>query len=320
MSSVIPKAADAQMELLITKLDSLVNGECAISMLVACGQCAIPYLEHFLLAGSPRTIAIPHCRAVRALGELGAYSVLISYFDEYESPPDAEVLFAEDGVRSAVARELMRWKSEEVFQILLSKARQRLTGGLVLALGEFRRPDCVPLLFKALEADFCREDAKNALRKIPDASRQHAFLTIRGLTGTQLHGPTALRRRRATLQLLEEFGVSPTEWRDLRSFLEDNDADVVIAAASIGSVLSREEDGAQIVRSLFRVSDHLDWLQEHQVNTLLDAHRAFAYEMARKLAEARRVHGERPKWIKPSWRILRHVLGKELEGGHYGAA
>lgn len=36
-----------------------------------------------------------------------------------------------------------------------------------------------------------------------------------------------------------------------------------------------------------------------------------ACEMARNLAEARRVHGERPNWLAPSWRILRHALGKE---------
>src|SRR5579862_9512543 len=131
MNSQLPGARDSQMERWIAALDSLVDGELAVSMLVAAGDRAVPYLEHFLLTGSPRTIALPRCRAAHALGELGAYSALISYFREYKFPADAEVLFAEDAVRSAVARALLRWKTDEVLQVLMDAARQRETSGLV---------------------------------------------------------------------------------------------------------------------------------------------------------------------------------------------
>lgn len=312
--------ADAQVERLIAALDSLVDGELAVPLLIACGERAVPYLEHFLLAGSPRTVALPRCRAVHVLGELGAYSTLISYFRDYEPPGDAAVLFAEDAVRSAVARELLRWKSEEVFGVLMDAARQRATSGVTLALGEFHRPESVPLLFEILEDDLCREEAKDGLRKVPEAARQYAILSIRGLTALQLNGPSSLRRRRATLQLLDEFGVSPAEWEDLRQFLFERDADVVIAAANIGSRIACVGDQEQIVEALFRISSHLNWVQEEQVATLLDVHREIAYKIAKAIADGRRSNGERPNWLSPSWRILRHVLGRDLESGYYGAA
>jgi hypothetical protein len=320
MSNPLAGMADAQVEHLIVALDSLMEGDLAVTMLVACGPRAVPYLEHFLLAGSPRTIALPRCRAVHALGELGAYSVLISYFREYDVPRDAVVLFAEDAVRSAVARELLRWKSDEVFHVLLNAARQRATGGLILALGEFHRSESVPLLFETLEDDLCREEAKDGLRKVSGISRQYALLSIRGSTDTRLNGPSALRRLRATLQLLGEFGVSPAEWEDIRHFLLEKDADVVIATASLGFSIEPNNNQVQILQALFRIFDHLNWVQEDEVTTLLDTHRDLACKIARTIAEERRTRGEQPNWLASSWRILRHVLGREMERGHYGAA
>jgi len=320
VSSPLPGMADAQVERLIAALDSLVDGDLAVPMLIACGERAVPYLEHFLLAGLPRTIALPRCRAVHALGELGAYSILISYFREYEPPGDAAVLFAEDAVRSAVARELLRWKSDEVFHVLLDAAKQRATSGITLALGEFHRSESVPLLFELLEDDLCREEAKDGLRKVREDAHQYAILSIRGTTALQLSGPSSLRRRRATLQLLDEFGVSSAEWQDLRPFLFEHNADVVIATANIGSRIACEGDQEQIVEALFRISSHLNWAQEDQVSTLLDAHHEIAFKIAKAIAEGRRANGERPNWLAPAWRILRHVLGRELERGHYGAA
>ena len=317
MNNRLAGMGDAQVEDLIAALDSLVDGELAVAMLVARGDRAVPYLEHFLLAGSPRTVALPRCRAVHALEELGAYSALISYFRECELPRDAQVLFAEDAVRSAVARALIGWKCEEVFRVLLDAARQRATGGLIFALGEFHRSESIPLLFEVLEDDLCREEAKDGLRKISETARQYAILSIRGQTDTQLHGPSALRRLRATLQLLGEFGVLPGEWQDLRNLLLERDADVVISVANIGSAIGSNDDQPKILQALFRISDHLNWAQEDQVGTILDAHQELAHEIAGAIASQRRTRGERPNWLVPFWRILRHVLGVELERGHY---
>jgi len=316
MNPPIPEIADAQLKGLIAALESLIDGDPAIALLVACGDRAIPYLEHFLLAGPPRTIALPRCRAVHALGELGAYSTLISYFRKYERPSDAAVLFAEDAVRSAVAQELLRWKSDEVLWVLLDAAKQRATGGITFAIGEFRRAEGLPLLFELLEDDLCREEAKDGIRKLPEEARDYAILSIRGSTALRLGGPAALRRLRATLQLLNEFGVSPEDWRDIRTFLCEPDADVVIAAASIGLQMANMVDRREIIPSLFRVSEHLNWAQEDQTGCLLDANRALAYETAEAILEERTSRAERPDWLSPAWRLLRHALGREPESGH----
>lgn len=313
MSDPTTVTDDVQFEHLISKLNSLIDGEVAAVRLVAHGACAIPHLEHFLLAEPPRTIALPRCRAVRALGKLGARHVLLSYLREYKPPYDAQVLFAEDAVRSAVGQELLRWKSEEVFEALLTAANQRATSGLILALGEFRRPEIVPLLFAVLEDDFCREDAKDALRKVSREARHYAILSVRGLTNTPLTGPAALRRRRATLQLLAEFGILSNEWPDVRGFLEENDADVVLAIATIGFRIAPAIDRSDLVHSLFRVSPYLNWVQEDDALRLLDEHHHLASHAARCILAERRAHGERPDWLKPSWRVLRHLLGDEIE-------
>lgn len=320
MTNPLSEMSGDQISHLVDALSSLTDGELAVTMLVACGLPAVPYLDQFLLMGPPRTIALPRCRAVHALGELGAYSTLISYFREYERPGDAVVLFSEDAVRSAVARELLRWRSDEVFHVLLDAARQRSASGLILALGEFRREESVPLLFETLGDDLCREEAKDGLRKIQQAARRYAILSIRGLTDTQLHGPSALRHRRATLQLLVDFGVSSEEWQYLADFLLEQDADVVIAAASMGALIAPDHDQPKIVQALFRVSDHLNWAQEDHVIRLLDTHHELACKIAWTIADERRARGERPMWLAPSWRILWHLLGRDLERDHYGAA
>jgi hypothetical protein len=304
-------ATDNEVEHLVSSLDSLLDGELALAMLVACGGRAIPYLQTYLLAGSPRTISLPRCRAARALGDLGAHATLISYFREYTPPQDPEVLFSEDAVRSTVARELLRWKSDEVFDVLLRAAMQRATSGLILALAEFQRAEAIPVLFAVLEDDFCRDTAKDALRMVLREACHYAVLTIRGLTETSIMGPASLRRRRATLQLMSESGISSDEWWDLRNFIADEDADVVIAVAKIGSRIATDEDQANLLRALFRVSSRLNWLQEDEVLKLLDAHPELARQAAEASLTEAKMRGQSPDWLSSSWRVLRHVLGRE---------
>jgi hypothetical protein len=307
---------DQQLDRLIGVLDSLKDGDLAVEMLIAHGQGAVPHLADFLLKGSPRTISLPRCRAVRALGELGAYSSLISYFKNYVRPQDSAVLFAEDAVRSAAARELMRCTSTEIFHVLLDAAWQRVTGGLVLALGEFHRLESVPLLFEILEDDLCREDAMNSLRKLPGAVRQFGILSIRGLTGVTLKGPSAVCRLRATLQLLAEVGVIRGDWPDLRQFLQVRDHGTVIAAAEIGFAVAPEAELPEIISALVEIAKAPRFIHEEDVDRLLDAHSGIAREVASQIAEHRKDSGEKPNWMSPSWRILNHVLGGSLGGGH----
>jgi len=320
MNNPSSEMPEIEIDHLITALDSFVDGDLAAEMLLMLGQRVMPHLERFLLVGSPRTIALPRCRAVHALAELGAWSTLVSYLREYQRPSDAVVLFAEDAVRSSVARELLRRRSEEVFTALLGAARQRATGDLILALGDFRRPASVPLIFDVLEDDLCREEAKCSLRKVPEAARKYAVLSLRGCTSTVFDGPAALRRLRSTLQLLGEFGVLPGEWKVIRPFLREKDADIVIAVAKIGVLVAPDSDQPHIMSALLNISDKLNWLQERDVLQLMDTHHDVAYETALRAQRPRRDRGEQVNWLSPFWRILRHVLNGELGRDHHGAA
>ena len=298
------------------QLDSIRDGDSAVERLISKGDRAVPYLEQFLFGGRARTVAQPRCRAVRALGELGACSTLTSYLRDRLLPIDAEVLFAEDAVRSAAARELLRWRSDEVFQTLSEAAAIRSTSGLLFAIGEFRRHSAVPLLFRNLEDDLCRDEAKDALRKVPDPARQFAILLIRGKADMPFYDSSARYRRRATLQLLNEFGISAQDWQDLQRFLAEDDADMVIACAQIGFRVAGAATMERIIESLFRVSAHSNWAQEEEIELLLDKTPELARLMARARADELYFAGLRPNWLDPSWRILWHVLGREIKSRH----
>lgn len=219
-------------------------------------------------------------------------------------------MFAEDAVLSAAAGELMRWKSDEVFQVLLAAAGQRATGAMVLALGEFCRPESVPLLFDLLEDDLCRDDAMASLRKLPDDTRQFGILSIRGLTGVTMDGSSARCRRRATLQLLVEIGIIPGDWLDLRRFLWERDPGTVIAAAEIGFGSAPDPEHSAIAIALLRVAETFDAVQEEDVTQLLDAHADVARNAALQLVKDRKSSGDRPDWLSPSFRILNHLFGE----------
>jgi hypothetical protein len=69
--------SDGEVWQLVESLNSLHEGELGISMLVACGERAVPALRSFLLYGKPSGIFAPRQRAVRALAELGAKDTLL---------------------------------------------------------------------------------------------------------------------------------------------------------------------------------------------------------------------------------------------------
>lgn len=316
MHDAMKNDSDDVMRRAINALDSLVDGEAAVTLLVAHGSRSIPYLERYLLEGRPRTVSRPRCRVVRALGELGARFSLLSYFREYKVPDDPQVRFAEDAVRTAAATVLLWWHSSEVFDVLLEAAKQRATSGLIFALGEFRRPECVPFLFEMLGDDFCRNEAISALRKLPEHAHQFAILTLRNRTGVRLEEPAGCSKLRAILQLLRDIGFRPEEWQDVRLYLASDDADVVIGTAALGVESGPDEDRKSIVNALYRISHHVNWLQEAQIDALLDSCHDDAYELAQIDAVRRLAEGERPAWLDPSWRILKHVLGKDMPEFH----
>lgn len=297
----------------IKDLESLLDGEAAVERIILLGQRTIPYLEHFLLDSPPRTVSIARCRAVRALGELGAYKSLMQYFERRQQPADSAVLFAEDAVRSTVAQKLAQVHTDEVYAVLLKATMQRATCGLVQALGSFRRPESVPLLFELLEDDLCRTDAIRELERVPEAAQPYAVLLLRGCTSTPIQSSLASRRRRSTLQLLSKFGITARDWAEVAAYLRDEDLDCVIAAAHIGFAAAPVSAREQIIGALIDSSARMNWAQEMETIELLDEHRTVAEPVARTFAELRRDEGLTPNWLSPFWRILYHILGNALQ-------
>ena len=86
--------------------------------------------------------------------------------------------------------------------------------GALEALGEFKRPEAVPYLVKALEDDVCRRSAEDALRKIglpaePDLVRA----AITPGPSRDAEKPSNLLGRRSAVRLLAEIGISADQWR-----------------------------------------------------------------------------------------------------------
>src|SRR5579884_914811 len=106
---------DAEIAALVGDLELVHGGELTTAALLGIGPRVIPYVRDFLLNGAPRSVYQPRQRAVEVLGELGAKDVLIAYLLEEREIPDAVLQHAEDAVKSAAARELARWKTEDVF-------------------------------------------------------------------------------------------------------------------------------------------------------------------------------------------------------------
>jgi hypothetical protein len=320
MTSTFHGPSDEAIERLIGALDSLVDGEGAMDQLIAIGPHAVPFLERFLVESPPRSLSLPRCRAVRALGSLYAFSSLIKYLRKYVRPSDSVVLFAEDAVRSAAGRELMHYENPATFQVLRDAVKQRATSGLIEALAQYRWPESVSLLFELLEDDLCREDAKAGLRMVPEAAKAYAILLLRGCTPLAIDGPAASRRRRATLELLAEFGIRMHEWPELRRFLEHEDRDCVLSAAILGMSFAPVTERPAIVKAVIDASKNMNWAQETLATDLLDKWPQVARSAAREIYVQHKIRGEKPNWSSPFWRILHHLLGDELPGRQHDAA
>lgn len=306
-----PSCNDSErtVEQLIEDLESLVDGDRAEAILLAKGNRVIEPLARYLLSGAPRSISLPRCRAVRILGELGAYSTLISYLCDSRLPVDSVVLFAEDAVRSEAAQELVHWRTEESVEALLTAAKIRATSGVVSALGEFRRSESVPILFALLEDDLCREAAMEALRQMPETAHDYGILLLRGHTDIPIGTPASLRRLRSTLHLFTGLNLSSADWDDLKSWLRESDPETVITIGSIGLKIGSIAERRAIFEALLRVSRSVNWSQESAIEALLDTDRILAVEVADAFARQHFGNRENPNWLDPSLRILRHTLG-----------
>jgi hypothetical protein len=254
----------------IETLNSLKEGDRAVSELIAYGHRAIEPLRQFLLEGKPSAIYQPRQRAVEALAALGAKEVLVEYLRRHKDIVDPDVRLGEEAVESTAARHLSKWPSEEVYQILLEIAQERCLPGALEALAEFRMPESIPYLVMALEDDVCRPAAEEALRKIGASARLeliHAALTPS--PNKEAETPSSLRRRGSAAGLLSEIGVSAEEWRQFHQLLNETDPAILVAVSGMAAKVAETKEKALAVRRLMEALETADWYFREEIGTLL---------------------------------------------------
>jgi HEAT repeat protein len=254
----------------IEMLNSLKEGDRAVSELIAYGHKAIGSLRQFLLEGRPSAIYQPRQRAVEALAALGAKEVLVEYLRRHKEIVDPNVRLGEEAVESTAARYLSKWPSEEVYQILLEITQKRCLPGAFEALGEFRRPESIPYLVIALEDDVCRPAAEEALRKIGAPSRLeliHAVLTPS--PNKEAETPSSLRRRGSAAGLLSEIGISADEWQQFRQLLNETNPAILVAVSRMAAKVGGTKEKVLAVRRLIETLEIADWYFREEIGTLL---------------------------------------------------
>ena len=268
----------------VEELNSLKEADRAVAKLIACGLRAIEPLRQFLLDGKPSAIYQPRQRAVEALAGLEAKEVLLEYLRQNKEIADPDVQLGEEAVESTAARQLSRWSSEEVYQVLLETAQQRFLPGALEALGEFKRPESIPYIVMALEDDFCRPAAEDALRKIGPSTRLELIrATLTPRPNKEVETPSSLRRRGSSARLLAEIGISADEWLQLRQLLNETDPAILVSVSKIASRDAGTKDKVFAAQRLIEALETADWyFREEIANILIDL-----FDIARSFVEER---------------------------------
>ena len=244
----------------IARLNSLVDGYQASVELTSYGAAAIEPLREFLLDGSPSGVFQPRQLAVEALAALGAKDALMDYLSQRRQIQDPVASHGEDAVKSTAARLLAQWHTEDVFQLLLTLARQRLLAGVITTLGSFRRAEALPVLERALEDDIARPAAEESLAKFGGGEIDTLVGTVarKRMDGDQ-EAPSSLLRRRAAAGILCNSRLSRVTWPSLRFLLSEVDPELVVHGATIATVLAPDVDKRGAVSGLLRVLPEAPW-------------------------------------------------------------
>ena len=304
--------SDEEIEALVQSLNSLHEGELGVDMLVACGRKAIQPLQRFLLQGKPSGIFVPRQRAVRALAELGAKEVLLDYLASEEHIVDPVAAHGEEAVKNTAARALGAWRTEDVFEALRHGLQQRHLVGAIEALGEFRRPEAVPELIEALEDDFCRTFAEDALRKAGELAHSALIDAARTPDPSGSHErPQSQRRRRCALRLLEFLQLRNEDWCQVAALLHDGDLEIAARAGAIALAIADRGNKELAVKRMIKVLPASDWLLQGEIQGWLEKHLDVALPSITEEIERR---GASPVSIQTKDHVLRLLLAIRRKG------
>lgn len=262
--------SESEIELLIAGLDSVTEGELGVSMLVACGERAVPSLRSFLLWGSPKSVYNGRQRAVKALCELGAASVLIEFLTAQKHIADPALRYSEEAVENTAARALEKWKTEEVFTALLQVIERRPLRGAVEAIGSFGRKEAVPALIRHLGDDVARPAAEEALMRLRGVAIDELIAAARSPEPSPEHElPGSLLRRQSALKVLSAGALSIPQWERLRILMYESDPLLSIRAAGIALAVGYRADTAIAIQILLDGLNARGWIVIVEAEELL---------------------------------------------------
>jgi HEAT repeat protein len=270
MESKEPKWDD-DVRMSVEKLKSLHDGDQGAIELTRIGGRAIPALRAILFQRDVSGLFQTRVRAIDALVALGAFDVLAEFLRLIRSISDPVEKLGEEVVISAAARGVARSHQEWSFQLLMDLG-QRLpfAGGVIAALGSFRRREAVPILVAALAEDEARMSAEGALKSIGRPALNALIDAANSREpSAALESESSLRRRRSALYLLIEIGLPTKMWPRVRDLMNDSDTQVALLASRlcIDSAGKREQHFA--VQRLENLRCKAGWLERVHIDQYL---------------------------------------------------
>jgi hypothetical protein len=270
---------EKSIQQLVESLASLHAMERATLRLISCGRQAVPALRTFLFRVDPAGIYEPRCWAVRALDRIGAHEVLIEFLSADHSCCDPVAQLGEEAVVNTAARALAGVTSEEGYQALLLVARWRPLAGAIEVLGEYRRPEVIPILIRALEDDVARGAAEEVLGNF-DASigpALHEAATHRE-PAPEHESPSSVLRRRAALRLLAGTRTAAGFWKGLAGLMRDRNFQIRVGACRIGLDCGSEAERVEAARTLAELLSVVAPAVRSEIEDILANHYASIHE------------------------------------------
>ena len=293
---------------MVAALESLLDGEGAVTALVAMGEKAVAPLSRFLLDGRPGVVFQPKMWAVQALAALGARHVLMEYLDS-TPPDDPQLRYAEEAVRNTALREFARWPDPVTQAFLLEMSRRVMLPGLVEALGRLRLAEAIPFLDRALEDDVCRPPAETALAFLGPPARAALILSAANrLPRFEPETPSSLRRRQAAIRILSEIGIEPEDWPALEPLLRDEDPEIAVRICSLAVKTNIVEAQDQGIPRLIELSGVTPWYLNEDVVQCLLAWRGRAWPAMEREVEQRLRAPKVYQVQDQTLRLLRRVM------------
>jgi hypothetical protein len=255
---------DDEIRSFVDDLESLPSGDLTVSLLVGCGDRAIPLLRAYLLHGRPRGIFQPRQRAVEALAQLGAKDVLTEYLAQRREIRDPEVRFGEEAVENTAARALSEWLTDDVFELLTHLAQERQLAGVIETLGKFERPEAAAMFVRALGDDVCHPVAYEALQRIAGRVKP-LLLTSAERRNSDYEKPSDRQRRRSVVRLLGELDLVDEDWEKLRPLLDDVDETISRSVAQIAVDRAPQDERERAARFLIQSFANAPWFEQMRI-------------------------------------------------------